>query len=239
MPWYYAVAERDHHIQNPISEAKIRLLGEYLRLTATDRVLDVACGRGGPAVILAKHFGCRIVGVERAHEFASVARERVGDLAGLVEVVERDAQDFPLEAEGFDAALCLGATFVWDGLDGTLEAMTPAVRPGGHVVVGEPYWNQWPLPEDVDDLGYVDLRGTMERIASAGLHPTGLIAASDDDWDAYESLHWRAVEDWLHQHPDDPEADDLRAEDERHRRAYVDRRALRGWAIFVARKRGG
>jgi hypothetical protein len=32
---------------------------------------------------------------------------------------------------------------------------------------------------------------------------TGIIAASDDDWDRYESLHWRALEEWLAEHPDD------------------------------------
>jgi hypothetical protein len=32
MPWWYTVAEHDHTIQNPTSEAKIRLLGERLRL---------------------------------------------------------------------------------------------------------------------------------------------------------------------------------------------------------------
>lgn len=27
MPWYYAIAERDHDIQNPTSAEKIRLVG--------------------------------------------------------------------------------------------------------------------------------------------------------------------------------------------------------------------
>jgi SAM-dependent methyltransferase len=69
------------------------------------------------------------------------ARRRVADagVAELVEIVEADARAYPLAPEAFDAALCLGASFVWDGLDGTLAALAPAVRPGGYVVVGEPY----------------------------------------------------------------------------------------------------
>ena len=43
MPWYYAVAERDHDIQNPTSRDKIRLLGELLRLGPDTNVLDIAC----------------------------------------------------------------------------------------------------------------------------------------------------------------------------------------------------
>lgn len=44
--------------------------------------------------------------------------------------------------------MCLGASFVFGGLAGTLDALEPAVHPGGHAVVGEPYWRRWPLPED-------------------------------------------------------------------------------------------
>ena len=62
MPWYYAIAESDHELQNPTNPEKIRLLGERLRLGPESRVLDVACGKAGPAVLLASTFGCRIVG---------------------------------------------------------------------------------------------------------------------------------------------------------------------------------
>jgi cyclopropane fatty-acyl-phospholipid synthase-like methyltransferase len=144
VPWFFAVAERDHAIQNPTSAEKIRRLGEHLRLDADSRILDIACGRGGPALILAQTFGSRILGIEKAPELTAVARGRVAG-AGLIdsiEIVEADASVFPFEREAFDAALCLGATFVWDGLAGTLEALTPVVRPGGHIVVGEPFWRR-------------------------------------------------------------------------------------------------
>jgi hypothetical protein len=61
-----------------------------------------------------------------------------------------------------------------------------------------------------------------------------MIAASDDDWDRYESLHWRAVEEWLAEHPDE----ELNARLEERRQHYVvQRRGWLGWAIFVGRKR--
>jgi SAM-dependent methyltransferase len=241
MPWYFAVAERDHELQNPTTPEKIALLGERLQLGPQSRVLDMACGKGGPALLLASAFGCRIVGVERAPEFAAAARERVV-AAGLdqrFEIVEGDAAAYPLEPESFDAALCLGATFVWDGLDGTLAALAPAVRPGGHVAVGEPYWRSWPLPEGIDDLGYLPLAQTAARFAAAGLALVTLIASSEDDWDNYESQHWRALEEWLAANPDDPDAATIRERHHRDRDQYLRfQRELLGWAIFAARKPG-
>jgi cyclopropane fatty-acyl-phospholipid synthase-like methyltransferase len=84
MDWPYEIAERDHELQNPTSREKILLLGDHLRLTPESRVLDVACGKGGPATILAGAFGCRITGVEIRPVFADAARERVA-AAGLEE----------------------------------------------------------------------------------------------------------------------------------------------------------
>jgi SAM-dependent methyltransferase len=241
LPWFFAVAERDHTIQNPTSPEKLRRLGELLRLDPQSRLVDLACGRGGPAIILAETFGCRIVGVELAPEFVQVARERIAEagLESLIDVIERDGRKFPLEPNAFDAALCLGASFIWDGLDGTLATLAPAVRASGHVVVGEPFWREWPLPDGIDPEGFTSLPGTIVRFQAADLVPVGLVAASEDDWDAYESLHWRALEDWLAEHPDDPDVDDIRKLHEEARDQYLTvRRGLLDWGIFVGRKHG-
>jgi hypothetical protein len=64
----------------------------------------------------------------------------------------------------------------------------------------------------------------------------GLIGSSTDDWDRYESLHWRASEDWLAEQGDDPAAQEIRSANEEHKRRYLERRDALGWAIFVARK---
>ena len=63
-----------------------------------------------------------------------------------------------------------------------------------------------------------------------------LIASSEDDWDTYESLHWRALETWLAEHPRDPDTIAIRERHEAQREAYLrHERALFGWAIFVGR----
>jgi len=111
------------------------------------------------------------------------------------------------------------------------------VPSGGHVAIGEPYWRRWQLPEGANDHGYVDLQATVERFEASGLALTGLIASSEDDWDRYESLHWRAVEEWLADNPSHADAAAIR---DRHRAslaAYLDhQRPLLGWAIMVAQK---
>jgi hypothetical protein len=85
--------------------------------------------------------------------------------------------------------------------------------------------------------GLVTLAETAARFSSAGLRVEAVIVSSADDWDRYESLHWRAVEEWLDGNPTDPDADEFRRRHEAYRDRYLGfRRELLGWAIFAGRK---
>jgi SAM-dependent methyltransferase len=239
MSWPYEVAERDHDIQNPVSAEKIRLLGDYLRLKPESRVLDIACGKGGPALILAAAYGCRVWGIELRPAFAADARSRAKatGLELLIDIQTADAAQLELEPEAWDAALCLGATFVWGTIADAARKLTPTVRRGGFVAIGEPYWRQWPLPAGADKKSYVPLEETVKRFEQAGLVTTGLIAASDDDWDRYRSLHWRAIEEWLAEESSHADAAEILARHHRFRsEALGYERALLGWVILVGRK---
>jgi len=235
MTWWYAVVEAEHELQNPTSEEKIRLLGERLGLGPGSHVLDVASGLGGPALVLAREFGCRLTCVERSPEFVAGARERVA-AAGLedrIELVESDAATFELGR--YDAALCLGATFVYGGLVPTLERLSAAAP---LVAVGEPYWRTWPPPPEAEREGeeWLLLHPTIERAESAGVRVVSLIASSEDDWDRYESLRWQTLDSWLAANPEHPQAEEFRARGAANRDRYLrSQRASLGWAILVCR----
>lgn len=241
IPRYFVVAESEHELQNPTSEEKLVHLGRRLGLGPGSRVLDIASGRGGPALVLARAFDCSVHGIEASPDFHAAAVARAAE-AGVSERVAFDLADasaVELEPEAYDAALCLGASFVYGGLADTVDALAPAVRPGGHVVVGEPY--RRPLPPGArpeSDEHRPTLDGTVRVFEATGLPVVAVIASSEDDWDRYETLHWQAVERWLAENRDDPDAREIRARHERSKWAYLrhDRDGL-GWAIFVGWKR--
>ena len=241
IPRYYVVAEATHELQNPTSKEKLLLLGERLGLGPESRVLDIASGRGGPALLLAGTFGCRIRGVEVSPDFHAVAVERAR-AAGLSELLSFELEDgaaVTFEPEEYDAALCLGASFVFGSLADTVDALSPAVRPGGHVVVGEPYWKTLVLPDDYAERNelWTTLEGTVTIFETSGMPVVSVIASSEDDWDRYETLHWQSAERWLAENPDDPDARDIRSRYEGNKRAHLrHRRDALGWAILVGWK---
>ena len=137
-------------------------------------------------------------GIEIAPEFHAVAVERAA-AAGLEERLSfelGDGASATFEPEAYDAALCLGASFVFGSLADTVDALAPAARPGGHVVVGEPFWRRLPLPADYEDRHqlWTTLEGTVTVFETSGLPVVAVIASSEDDWDRYETQHWQAVE---------------------------------------------
>jgi hypothetical protein len=114
------------------------------------------------------------------------------------------------------------------------------VRPGGHVVVGEPYWRSLPLPDDYPDRHepFTTLADTVLLFELSGLVVVSVIASSEDDWDRYETLHWKAIEHWLAEHADDSAAADVQSRHEQAKRTYLRYgRDYLGWAIFVGWKR--
>lgn len=241
IPRYFEIAEFGHELQNPTSKEKLLLLGERLGLRPGSRVLDIASGRGGPALVLAQAFGCTIDGIEIRPEFHAAAVERVAE-AGLEDLVGFRLADASQETlpESCDAALCLGASFVWGGLAGTLDALEPVARSGGHVVVGEPYWRRLPLPDEYEDRNepFTTIEGTVDIFESGSLETVSVIASSEDDWDRYETLHWSAFERWLAANPDHPDAAEIRSRYLREKRKYLRyQRDHLGWAIFVGWKR--
>lgn len=171
MAWWYAVVESRHELQNPTSPEKIRLLGQAVGLRDGSQVHDIGGGRGGPVVLFARDFGCRITSVEQSPEFVAAARERAeaAGVAHLVEGLESDAKDFVADPSGYDAALCLGASFAYGGLVPTVEALVQAVPPRGHVAVGEPIWRDWPLPTSHPTRVTTSCRSRRPRSASSRL----------------------------------------------------------------------
>jgi hypothetical protein len=189
--------------------------------------------------VLAREFGCRLTCVERSPEFVAAARERVAreGLEDRIELVESDAADFELGR--YDAALCLGATFVYGGLAPTLERLSAAAP---LVAVGEPYWRIWPPPpeaepeEIVAGKGLLALAATVERAESTGVRVVYLIVSSEDDWDRYDSLHWQTLDRWLEANPQHSQAEEFRARGAAYRDRYLRwQRDSLGWAIFLCR----
>jgi SAM-dependent methyltransferase len=242
---HHEIAEADHRILDPLVESQLRLLGEICGVGPETRVLDLACGKGEMLGRWAAWFGASGVGVDLSYVFSAAARDRVAELgvADRVSILQGDAAVYRPEPGGFDIASCLGATWIGGGLAGTAALLRPAVRDGGLVLLGEPYWVDPPPSAAVEAHGfgaddYVSLEGTLDRLDAAGLELVEMVLANPDTWDRYEASQWRTVTAWLAANADDPDHEAMRRFRDEARRTYLrwGRRYL-GWGVFVTRPR--
>jgi SAM-dependent methyltransferase len=229
---YYEVTHADHRFCNPISVEGLEELEGVLDLRPGMRVLDVACGHGEMLIRLAERFGIAGVGVDASpYAFARFEKNvaaRVPD-ADLT-VVHGKGEEYRSD-EPFDVAMCIGASWIWKGFEGTLRALTDYVKPGGLIVSGEPWWMAPPSPEycEIEELpaeDFFDLAGCLEIARGQGLELVWMRRSSDQEWDRYEMQQMAALDRWARANPDHPDLPEIRA------KAYASKEAYVRWGAF-------
>jgi SAM-dependent methyltransferase len=98
----------------------------------------------------ARDHGIRGIGVDMSALFSEQAKLRAEELgvADRVTFIHQDAAGYVAE-EKCDIAACVGATWIAGGVAGTIELLSKSLKPGGMLLIGEPYWRQVPATEEI------------------------------------------------------------------------------------------
>jgi SAM-dependent methyltransferase len=246
IPRIFTIRESGHRIHNPFTDEKLAGLGRALGLAPGWRVLDLASGSGEMLCTWARDHRITGTGVDLSVSFTAKARERAAelDVADRVDFIHADAAGWVSE-QPVDVAACIGATWIGDGVAGTVQLLQRSVRRGGLLLVGEPYWRSEP-PDDatVEGCGahakeeFLLLPELVTQFGRGGYDVVEMVLADQDSWDRYQAAQWLNVRRWLDQNPDDELAAELRAEltdapvlYTRYQRDHL------GWGVFALMSR--
>ncbi len=123
--------------------AQLRLVHKsvaLLQLGGGRRVLDVGCGRGTSAYVMANAFPhVQVSGVDLLPENVAVARTLYGNTPNLT-YVEGDAIDLDFPAGAFDRVLCLEAAFHFPDRRRFLGELARVTAAGARVVILDFMW---------------------------------------------------------------------------------------------------
>ena len=242
IPRIFNITESAHRIHNPITPEKLATLGAALRLEPAARVLDLGSGSGEVLCTWARDHGVTGTGVDLSALFTEQAIARAAELGvtDQVSFIHGDAAGY-VAADKVAVAACIGATWIGGGVAGTIALLARSLRPGGVILIGEPYWRQLPPTEDVaqgclagaisDFLMLPELLASFRRL---GYDVVEMVLADQDGWDRYEAAKWLTMRRWLEANPEDELAREVRArlslEPERYA-AYT--REYVGWGVFA------
>jgi SAM-dependent methyltransferase len=182
---------------------------ELLDLPAGARVLDAGCGKAELLMRIVDRYDATGIGVDVSPYFMREAREKAAALpAAALELHEMRMKEFVAEPQSFDLAICVGAAQLFEDYRGALRALTHLVRPGGLILIGEPYWKREPSQDYLEVLGasrdgYATHAGTVGIGSAENLTLLYATVSNDDEWDHYEGLYMRGVERYAAAHPDD------------------------------------
>jgi cyclopropane fatty-acyl-phospholipid synthase-like methyltransferase len=243
---FYDISHKLHTYCNPLNKERLEALLQLLRLKPDSTVLDIACGKGEFLVRLAELYHVKGVGVDISpyfiQEAQSKAKYRVPNAP--LDFRQLDAKNYqPPEGLVFDLTSCMGATWIWNGYKGTLQALEDLTRPHGIILVGEPYWLKPPDPEylKADNMKketFAESHYDNIKIAeNLGLTCIYTLVSTEQDFDHYETLQWMAVTQYAEANPNDPDLPEILERTKHHKHIYLQwQRDTMGWALYVYRK---
>lgn len=119
-------------------EATVEIAG-LVQVRASDHILDIGSGLGGPARYFANRFGCRVTGIDLTPEFCNVARHltRLLRLEDRVTFEVGDALSMPFADASFDGAYSMNVSMNIADKAAFYGEIHRVLKPGAWLVLSE------------------------------------------------------------------------------------------------------
>ena len=154
-----------------------RQLASTALVSPRSDVLDVACGNGSSARIIAAHLGATVTACDYSgiNLKRAIAASRTAELQSKTRFVRCDAERLPFAPGSFDVSLCECSLCLFDNMETALEQIHYILKPGGRIGISD-FFLDAPVPGSLEGLlgrvlcvaGAPSLEGYREALTHAG-----------------------------------------------------------------------
>jgi ubiquinone/menaquinone biosynthesis C-methylase UbiE len=231
------ISHRYMEILDPSSPEKIIKLGKLLNLKKGSRVIDFGCGCAEPLSLWAEEFGITGIGIDISGEFCDRARKKLVSrgLSDRIDIVCSSGADYIFEKGAFDAATCIGATFIFGGYQQAVQSMKSAVHQNGRLGIGETHWlSNQVHPEYAQKQTTTHTEAELVAFTrDEGFELEYIVRAGSDDWDRYISDNWYGLLRWLEENPTHADYEQVLKHFRTDQDDYLQfQRQYMGWAMY-------
>ncbi len=158
-------------------QAMIKLADSYAANKQRMKVLDLGCGKGAVSVILSRHFGCQVLGIDAIPEFIEFAKVKAKEYGvdGLCNFWVGDIRTEVHRLKGFDLVILGAIGPVLGNYKETFFVIEKALKADGIVLIDDSFIERncdfsHPLVLTKDQL--------MEQTSSAGFELLEILPCS-------------------------------------------------------------
>ncbi len=171
------------------AEAVLRRMLHRAEIDERSRVMDLGCGQGELSRLVAREFGCSVVGVDDDQRSLETLRQTSQDLGKQIEAQEARFDQLPLQAPKFDAVL-ICRKLVCEFRVAAATARDQLIN-NGHLIIGYPVWVGRFVPNTTLELWKKRLgdplrspRELLEVLSDGGFEPEAIELIEDSALEA-------------------------------------------------------
>lgn len=184
--WYqpHVVGSSQERLAGVVGDQLASVLGEGLH---GRRLLDVGCGRGGPATVLADRFGFDVTGVDLVPHNVALASDNARTQGSTASFVVGDATALPIAAESMTACIAIDALVYVPDRATAISQLAATLVPDGALVITDLVRRPGLSPDAKDAVDAFADAWDMPSLGTAAEYRR-LLAAADLDVRTLEPL---------------------------------------------------
>ncbi len=238
---YFSSTER----QGPGSnEATLQALNMIGSLPPGAKVVDLGCGTGSSALMLAKTLGVEVSALDLFPQFINILHDRAAKdgVANLINGMVGSMEELPFAEGSLDLVWCEGAIYNI-GFERGMREWSKMLKSGGYIAVTEPTWFTDNRPQEITSFwndAYNEVESMplkIQKMMDAGFAPLASFVLPEECWTTNFYLPQRKAQElFLQRHADNEFAKELVKNQRHEAEMYARYKQYYGYVFYIGRK---
>jgi ubiquinone/menaquinone biosynthesis C-methylase UbiE len=182
------------------------LIGKHVGITASTRILDLACGKGAVSVKIAQKLNVKVKGIDLLPAFVEYAAQKAKEygVSDLCDFTVGDINEAVKTERDYDCVVFIATGNLLGNPAETLDKLKAVIKPGGYIVIDECYLSGNGSRADVKYVNneYLTEKEWKDIFNQAALDLLEAVSGEDSGSDSGMAFITARANELIQKHPD-------------------------------------